>query len=439
MEERPGPIIPRWWSRTAGPLLLLLFSPPFAILLWHVHVRHGGSALEFGRTAWDNGILSTVWAVWRPVMFGSKAAWIMIAVFAAVQLLFVRLLPGREFRGPVTPEGNVPVYRANGVLAFLLTVGLYCGLSFGLGLFSPGIIYDHFGEILGGLNTFSLLFCLFLYLKGRFFPSSSDHSHTGNFIFDYYWGTELYPRVLGWDVKMFTNCRFGMMGWPLIVISFAAKQAELHGLSDAMIVAAGLQLIYIAKFFWWETGYLGSMDIMHDRAGFYICWGVLVWLPSIYTSATLYLVNHPHSLGMPAAVLLFAAGVVFIFMNYFADAQRQKVRALGGKCTVWGKEPVLITGHYTTGKGEKRESLLLASGWWGISRHFHYVPEWLAAFCWTVPVLFSNLLPFFYVIFLGILLTHRAFRDDRRCAAKYGGDWKAYCEKVPYKIIPGVV
>ncbi len=28
----------------------------------------------------------------------------------------------------------------------------------------------------------------------------------------------------------------------------------------------------------WETGYWGSMDIMHDRAGYYICWGCLVLL-----------------------------------------------------------------------------------------------------------------------------------------------------------------
>ena len=47
------------------------------------------------------------------------------------------------------------------------------------------------------------------------------------------------------------------------------------------------QLVYIAKFYWWETGYLRSLDIMHDRAGFYICWGCLVWVPSVYTSASL--------------------------------------------------------------------------------------------------------------------------------------------------------
>ena len=43
----------------------------------------------------------------------------------------------------------------------------------------------------------------------------ADHSVSGNFIFDYYWGTELHPRIAGWDVKLFINSRIGMMGWPL--------------------------------------------------------------------------------------------------------------------------------------------------------------------------------------------------------------------------------
>jgi len=48
-------------------------------------------------------------------------------------------------------------------------------------------------------------------------------------------------------------------------------------------------------------------------------------------------------------------------------------------------------------------------------------------------------MPFFYVIFLTILLVHRAFRDDEKCSKKYGRHWEEYCKAVPYKIIPGVV
>lgn len=56
--------------------------------------------------------------------------------------------------------------------------------------------------------------------------------------------------------------------------------------SSSMAVSVALQLVYITKFFWWETGYWCSMDIQHDRAGYYICWGCLVWLPIIYTAHT---------------------------------------------------------------------------------------------------------------------------------------------------------
>ena len=36
-----------------------------------------------------------------------------------------------------------------------------------------------------------------------------------------------------------------------------------------MLVSVLVQTVYIAKFFWWETGYFCSMDIQHDRAGTY--------------------------------------------------------------------------------------------------------------------------------------------------------------------------
>jgi 7-dehydrocholesterol reductase len=206
-----------------------------------------------------------------------------------------------------------------------------------------------------------------------------------------------------------------------------------------MIVAVALQLIYIAKFFVWETGYLRSLDIMHDRAGYYICWGCLVWVPGIYTSSTLYLVGHPNHLGLPLAVSIMTLGTACILINYFADRQRQLVRATNGDCTIWGKRPNTTVAHYITAKGEAKTNLLLTSGWWGISRHFHYIPEILGAFFWTVPALFLNFSPYFYVIFLTCLLIERAFRDDQRCANKYGSDWDVYCEQVPYKIIPYVV
>lgn len=50
-------------------------------------------------------------------------------------------------------------------------------------------------------------------------------------------GTELYPRVFGADIKMFTNCRFGMMYWAVGAVIYAYAQQGMYGsLSSSMAV-----------------------------------------------------------------------------------------------------------------------------------------------------------------------------------------------------------
>ena len=213
-----------------------------------------------------------------------------------------------------------------------------------------------------------------------------------------------------------------------------------RGLQPGLAVSVCLQLVYISKFYFWEMGYMCSMDIQHDRAGYYICWGCLVWVPAVYTSAAFYLTTSAPELSWSLAAAILLAGWLCIAINYDSDRQRYVFRQTGGQCLIWGHEPTYITAQYTTTSGEIKESLLLVDGWWKISRHFHYVPEILASFFWSVSALDSGLVgPYFYVIYLTILLTDRAFRDDNRCKAKYGPDWDKYCQAVPYKIVPGVV
>lgn len=273
--------------RLLAPLSLILLCPPFAMFLWYTNVHLDGSYTELVSWISEIGLFEAVSTVWFPVFFGSVKAWKIIGVFALIQLVLMRILPGKKYHGPLTPMVNTPEYTDNGLLAYVISLAAFFDLSYGAGLFNAGIVYDHFGEILGALNISALLFCLFLYFKGRFWPSSSDNGTSGNPVFDYYWGTELYPRILGWDVKMFTNCRFGMIGWSLAVLSFAAAQHERDGfLAPAIAVSAGLQAIYLFKFFLWEAGYMRSMDIIVDRAGFYIVWGCLVWVPALYTTHT---------------------------------------------------------------------------------------------------------------------------------------------------------
>ncbi|KAG6760605.1 hypothetical protein POTOM_037128 [Populus tomentosa] len=427
-------------------LSLLTLCPPFVILLWYTMVHADGSVCQTWDYLKQHGLQGFI-NIWpRP----TAIAWKIIACYAAFEAALQLLLPGKEVEGPISPEGNRPVYKANGVAAYVVTLVTYLSLwwlwnvrhaaSDWFGIFNPSIVYDNLGEIFSALIFGSLVFCVFLYIKGHLAPSSTDSGSSGNMIIDFYWGLELYPRIgKNFDIKVFTNCRFGMMSWAVLALTYCIKQYEQNGkVADSMLVNTILMLVYVTKFFWWEAGYWNTMDIAHDRAGFYICWGCLVWVPSVYTSPGMYLVNHPVNLGLQLALYILAAGILSIYVNYDCDRQRQEFRRTDGKSFVWGRLPSKIVASYTTTSGQKKISLLLTSGWWGLSRHFHYVPEILAAFFWTVPALFNHFLPYFYVIFLTILLFDRAKRDDDRCRSKYGKYWKLYCEKVRYRIVPGI-
>ncbi len=421
---------------TLGPLLLILVTPPAAIIFWIVctfEPFNGSLAPLFSMAGWRSVAVHWPWP--------SLRAAAIVLVFVVVEIVLLLGLPGKTFEGPLTPSGKRPRYKLNGVSTWFITHALFFGCSLGLHLFSAGIIWNHFGEILATLVFFALIFCLFLYFKGRWWPTSEDRSLSGNFIWDYWWGVELHPTLFGINLKQLINCRLSMMGWSVIVCSFAAKQAELDPgghVSNAMLVSVAITFIYLFRFFWWESGYFTSLDIMHDRFGYYICWGVMAWVPAVYTLPAQYLVLRPNDLPWPLAAFIFVVGIGAVYVNYAADAQRQRVRATNGDTRVWGRPPDLIRTRYVTADGKQHESLLLASGWWGLARHFHYVPEILLALAWSLPAGFSHFVPYFYVVYLAILLTDRASRDDWRCRRKYGDSWEEYCRRVPWKIIPGI-
>jgi protein-S-isoprenylcysteine O-methyltransferase Ste14 len=68
----------------------------------------------------------------------------------------------------------------------------------------------------------------------------------------------------------------------------------------------------------------------------------------------------------------------------------------------------------------------------------NYFGDLLMGLAWCLPCGFGSPIPYFYIVYFTILLVHRERRDNDMCAVRYGNDWDVYCEKVPYRIIPGV-
>ena len=97
---------------------------------------------------------------------------------------------------------------------------------------------------------------------------------------------------------------------------------------------------------------------MHDHAGWYICWGCLAYVPSIYTGSTLCLVNNPIQLGTPLALTILLAGIGFVYMNYDADNQRAQFRKDKGK-KIWGKIPEKVQAMYVTEEGKRKIIIIM--------------------------------------------------------------------------------
>ena len=178
------------------PLLLIMIPPLIVLYLLYASVYLNGSLSAMLELWASQGFVSTTVKIALPYLLGSWTAWKIVASYAIFELILMRVLPGRYKEGPPSPAGNVPVYKANGVQAYFFTLATFCILTY-FGFINPSLVYNHYGEIIGALNLTAVISCCFLYLKGRYYPSSTDASHSGNLIFDYYWGTELYPRILG--------------------------------------------------------------------------------------------------------------------------------------------------------------------------------------------------------------------------------------------------
>ena len=120
------------------------------------------------------------------------------------------------------------------------------------------------------------------------------------------------------------NCRFGMVFWAIVTISFTAKATELNAAQCLSIaVSAALQLVYITKFFMWEAGYFNSLDIAQDHAGYYFQLG-LFSTPTMYTSMTCYMAQNDADLHPFWALSLFCIGLLMIWLNYDIDISAQR-------------------------------------------------------------------------------------------------------------------
>jgi 7-dehydrocholesterol reductase len=341
--------------------------------------------------------------------------------------------------GAVSPGGYVYWYNINGLQAWIISNILFVAGAY-WEYFPATIIYDNWLKILVFATKLSFAVALIVYIKGCSGTwYKRDQKFSSSRLYDFFIGTELNPRIAFFDFKLFFNGRPGIIGWSLINMSFAAAQYQKHGfISNSMVIVLFLQTLYIGYFFYRETWYLKTLDISLDHFGWLFAFGDLVWLPAMYTLQGLYLVHNPVQLSWNAVIAVMGLGCAGFIMFATSNNQKDLFKVLGADMKIEGEPVEFMVCPYKTSDNTIYESKLLLSGWWGMCRHANYTGDLMLSLAYSQACGTEHIFPYFYIIFLTILLLHRTMRDEAKCAEKYGDNWTNYCKRVPYRFIPYV-
>jgi hypothetical protein len=298
------------------------------------------------------------------------------------------------------------------------------------------------------------------------------------------------------DLKRFWNARPGLTGWVILNISYLAscyygcKLPSLYSAEDSVFFGAhpltggkvgslfetqsvckgsgdfsniGPAAVFITMAHWYyifdynlvEPAYLTTTDIRHDLFGFMLTYGDWGFLSRYYpisfmgflavqggTSKGFITTNYFYAcLGISMYILgMVLFRITNIEKHLFRDHMNnggavEKYRSPWSTRIFFGDKRV----EYLR---TKQGSLLLCSGFWGLARHFNYVGDLTMCIGWAIccynPGSPFPWLPIGYCIYFWLMDCHRCWRDEVRCAKKYGEDWIRYKKMVPYAILPYV-
>jgi delta14-sterol reductase len=346
--------------------------------------------------------------------YGLREAVLGVIAFVALLFLGSIILPGRVDAGVASEDGSRRAYKLNGLLLFVVVL---TGAAAGhwAGLFSLASLPSRLPSLLVVANILA-------------FAASFALSRRGcgwNWLTQFFLGAESNPSWLGIDLKMFSY-RPSLIGLALMNLSLAALQLKLYGhLTPRMLLYQILVLVYVGNYFQFEGGMLFTWDVLVERFGWMLIWGDYVLVPFFYSLPGWFLVDNQGPLpieAMAVSVLLYAVGF-WLFRG--ANQQKNQFKR-DPNARIWGQPARSLEGR------------LLVSGLWGIGRKLNYTGELCMYYTWTLLCGFQSFVPFLVPLWLTVFLPHRAWRDDKRCRAKYGALWESYCSHARFRMIPFV-
>eukprot|EP01080_Neovahlkampfia_damariscottae_P010785 gene10785-3402_t len=363
--------------------------------------------------------------------------------FILFEAFLAWIIPGFEVEGlPLKHEGNKKLkYNCNAFQAWWITLSLI-GVFYYTNVFKISVLVDY----LPSLMLISTLFADFLALYLFFYTliTKNEHRMSGNFIYDFFMGASLNPRIGTLDLKMFAEARVSWILLFLLTLSSAMKQYETLGeITNSMWFILTAHFLYVNAIMKGEECIPTTWDIFYEKFGFMLIFWNFSGVPFVYYLQSFYIYKYSNYISVPSSVMI--TFFIILFFCYYiwdtAQSQRNRFRMMINNSYKYRYTfPQLPWGTLENPKymDTKSGSKLLVDGWWRYARKIHYTVDICMAFLWGACCGLGSPIPYFYFCFFTGMIIHRANRDIHRCSQKYKTDWDRYCEKVPYLFVPFV-
>lgn len=202
------------WLNTIGCALVILLCPVLVIVA------------EISLSHFDGSLPACLWALLTtsPLSFAQQfaprpSAPVTAAYFGwiAFQVLLYAFLPAKQCFGQRTPAGHQLPYHVNGLAAWGVSHAVAAGAVW-MGWLDPAIVAKNWRALVVAFNVYGYVLPAVAYVKAHVAPThNDDRKFSGSWIYDYYMGIELNPRIGRWfDFKLFHNGRPGIVAWTLM-------------------------------------------------------------------------------------------------------------------------------------------------------------------------------------------------------------------------------
>lgn len=385
-------------------------------------------------------------------------------IYVVVFLLHLILPPFKGVEGYCCDSisGEVLLYRHNGLLVLALMVGGFVTLvpadkrgelaitfhdatisSFVLGLFISSLLYLvgkrqlKKGMIDRG-NT-----CLVKSTRRSAAAKSTAEFDDRSEAEHFYCGVDWNPRFMGIDIKMF-NYLVGSVMLSLNILSafflhMEGRSSASASPSNAMTVYCLCFSFFCVEYLYFENVHVFTYDIFRERTGMKMVWGCYFFYPFFYCIGIWPLVGSQADISIMMAVLISGLYLFGWCLTRGANLQKFYWRTEKNSIFLAG----LIRNRCVPGSNDR----ILCSGFWALARHINYLGEIVQAIALALAGFLGRevaqgwrgYLPWLYPLYYVALFVPRQLDDDMQCARKYGTKtWDAYCNAVPYRIVPGL-